>query len=378
MNEADQPESDGSVQVSTLELFSDLVFVFAVTQLTTVLVNDRTWAGVGHVLLLFGVIWWIYGGYVWLTNSVRPDRPLRRLLLLGSMAGFLMMGIAIPHAFSGDGVLFGIGYLVVVLIHAGLFSQAEMASTFGGIVRVAPFNVASAVLLVVAGLTSGAEETALWAVALAVQIVTPFLSRTEGFRIEPGHFVERYGLLVLIVLGESIVAVGVAGKDHPLNAAVVITSVLGLALTAAMWWTYFAGDDERAEEALRATSIEDRPVRALLAYFYAQIPMLLGIVAIAAAIRTSLPHPTAAATASQAWLLAGGAGAFLTGDVWFRAVLGIGRGRWRALAIPVVLAAAFVGAAVSIIVELAVMAATLIAALAAEAMEKRVREAEMV
>jgi low temperature requirement protein LtrA len=303
--------SNEEVRVTSLELFSDLVFVFAITQLTTVLVNDRTWAGVGHVFLIFGMIWWIYGGYIWVTNAVRPDRPLRKLLLLGAMAGVLMMGMAIPGAFHGDGVLFGIGYLIVVLIHTALFTQASVASAFSsGIVRVAPFNLTSAVLLIVAGLLSGPAETALWVVVLAIQILSPFLVRLEGFRIEPSHFVERYGLLVLITLGESIVAVGAGGRNLTLTAAIVVTSVLGLALTASLWWTYFAGDEPKAEQALRETPVDSRPVKALAAFFYAQIPMLLGIVAIAAAIKTALPNPTAVAPPGQAWLLSGGTARF--------------------------------------------------------------------
>jgi low temperature requirement protein LtrA len=282
------------------------------------------------------------------------------------MAGFLMMGLATPHAFHGDGVVFGLGYLLVVLIHTGLFTQAATASTVAGIVRVAPFNLTSALLLIVAGLVSGAAEAALWAVALAIQVLSPLVTRTEGFRIEPSHFVERYGLLVLIVLGESIVAVGAGARNRPLDAAVVVTSVLGLALTAALWWIYFGGDEAQAEAVLRATPIERRPVRALAAFFYAQIPMLLGVVAIAAAVRTALPHPTVAMTQGQAWLLAGGATGFLAGDLWFRATLGIPRGIWRTVAAPVLLATAAVGLTFSAIAQLAALAAVLIASLAAE------------
>jgi low temperature requirement protein LtrA len=375
MAERDQGQDDfqpnAVVRVSSLELFSDLVFVFAVTRLTTVLVNDPTWTGLSHVLLLFGVIWWIYGGYIWLTNAVRPDRPIRKLLLLGAMAGFLIMGLAIPRAFEGDGVVFGIGYLVVVVIHTGLFTQAAGVSRIAGVVRVAPFNLASAVLLIIAGSLSGAAETVLWVVALSIQVVSPFIARTESFRIEPSHFVERYGLLVLIILGESILAVGAGGKNTPLSAALVGTSVLGLALTAALWWAYFEGDLERAEVELRATPVTRRPARALAAFFYAQIPMFLGVVAIAAAIKTSLPQPTAAAAQSQAWLLAGGAAAFLAGDLWFRSVLDIPRGIWRMLATPAALVTAVVGLTFSTAAQLAVLDAMLIAALIAESRGER-------
>lgn len=366
----DELSSEAEVRVGSLELFSDLVFVFAVTQLTTVLVSDATCTGFGHVLLMFGMIWWMYGGYIWLTNAVRPDRPIRQLLLLGAMAGFLMIGLAIPGAFQGDGIVFGLGYLVVVLIHTGLFTQAETAGTFAGIVRVAPFNIVSAVLLIVAGALGGHAETVLWTAALALQILTPFITRTEGYRIEPGHFVERYGLLVLIVLGESIVAVGAGGRRLSLTTTVVTTSVLGLALTAALWWVYFGGDETQAETALRETPDELRPARALAGFFYAQIPMFLGVVAIAAAVKTALPNPTVVATATQAWLLAGGTAGFLAGDMWFRTALGIGRGNWRALAIPLLLATAGVGLTVSIVAQLAALSLVLVITLYVESVRQ--------
>jgi low temperature requirement protein LtrA len=146
----------------------------------------------------------------------------------------------------------------------------------------------------------------------------------------------------------------------------VVTSVFGLAVTAALWWIYFASDEPEAEEALRATPEERRPVLALASFFYAQIPMLLGIVAIAAAIRTALPHPMSVATESQAFLLAGGAAAFLAGDQCFRLALGLSRASWRLLAVPIVLATVAVGMAASIVMQLGLLAAVLIVALAVE------------
>jgi low temperature requirement protein LtrA len=369
-----EAEPDG-VRVSTIELFSDLVFVFAITQLTTVLVHDRGIAGFGRVLLMFGVIWWMYGGYIWLTNAVPPDGPVRRLLLLVAMAGFLMIGLAIPGAFDGDGVVFGLGYLVVVLVHTGLFTQAAQASTFRRIVRVAPVNLTSAVLIIIAGALGGTAEPILWAAALGLQVVSPLLTRTSGFRIQPGHFVERYGLLVLIVLGESVVAVGAGGAAGALDTASVGTSVLGLALTAALWWVYFAGDNDRAEEVLRATPPERRPGRALHAFFYAQIPMLLGVVAIAAGVETILTHPTAAASAHEAWLLGAGTAAYLAGDVWFRVALAIPRSSFRAAAGVVALATVPVGTQGAGVAQLAVLFVVLAGALALELHSVSVRPA---
>jgi low temperature requirement protein LtrA len=355
--------------VLPVELFSDLVFVFAITQLTTVLVEDQTWLGLIHVLLLFGMIWWIYGGYIWLTNAVPPDRLPRQALLLCAMAGFLIMGLAIPHAFSGDGAVFGVGYLIVVLIHTGLFLQAS-GGDLAGIVRVSPFNILCAGLLIVAGFQSPGPEAALWAVALAIQVLPPLLARAEQrFRVEPGHFVERYSLLVLIALGESLLAVGAGGRNRPLSGTVLILSVLGLAVTAALWWAYF-GQDASPEAALEAMPGEWRARRALLGYFYSQIPMMLGIVCVAAAVRTALPHPTASASIARALFLSGGVAGFLIGDLFFRTSLELPRSVWRLAALPLVLALVATGTAGSVMLQIGGVAAVLIAALAAEAVRQ--------
>src|SRR3954454_6136809 len=127
--------ADPQVRVSTLELFFDLVFVFTITQLTTVLVDEPTLRGLAQVALMLGVIWWMYGGYAWLTNSVAPDRATRRTLLLGGMAAFLVLALAVPKAFGDAGVAFGIAYVVVVLIHGGLFSRATSGSVVKAILR---------------------------------------------------------------------------------------------------------------------------------------------------------------------------------------------------------------------------------------------------
>jgi low temperature requirement protein LtrA len=308
---------------------------------------------------------------------VQPDRLIRKLFLLGAMAGFLMMGLAIPRAFHGGGTVFGIGYLIVVLIHTGLFTQATRASNLAGIVRIAPFNLACAVLLIIASFQSRSVETVIWTVALTVQVLPPLLTRVERFSIEPGHFVERYGLLVLIALGESLVAVGAGGRRLPLSTTAVVLSVLGLALTAALWWAYFVGDATDAEEALRTTPEERRPIRALASYFYAQIPMMLGIVCIAAAIKAALPHPASPAPAAPALLLAGGVAGFLTGDLLFRAALGLPRSWPRVICIPLMLATIALGTTVSVEAQLGLVAAVLIVALAIESLQES-RRAERV
>jgi low temperature requirement protein LtrA len=306
-------------KVTTLELFFDLVFVFIVTQLTEVLLHELSPLGLLRTLLIFIVLWWLYGGYAWLTNTVAPTDPGRRLLLLAGMAGFLVVGLATPDAFGKDAVMWGIGYLVLVVVHGGLYIQANRK--FWGVL---PFNLMAAAFVITAGLVSGVAVYVLWVAAALVPIAaTYFLPAPGRFSLRAAHIVERHGLIVLVTLGETIVAIGIGLADQPLTAPLLVTAVLGLALSATLWWAYFVGDDERAEEVLTAADDGRRTQMILLGYFYAHIPLLLGIVVMAAGIKKALGHPWEAMPAASAVALAGGVALFLAGDVAFRRVLGM-------------------------------------------------------
>lgn len=317
---------DAELRVSTIELFFDLVFVFTVTQLTSLLVGDFTrpdgqgFAGQGtlQALLIFGLLWWMYSGYAWLTNTVPPERAARRVLILCGMAGFLIMALAIPHAFSGSGAAFALGYLVIVLVHAGLYLQASAAMA-----RVLPFNLAATALIFAAALTDPPWNYALWAAALVLIWTSPLFIGQKGFPLHAAHIVERHGLLVIIVLGESIVAIGIGATDGHPGAALIGAALLGLALTAAMWWVYFGGGESGPEHALKRAEVVRRTRLILGAYFYAHIPVLLGIVATAAGIKKAVGHDHLALGPAVA--LAGGVTLFLLGDLWFRRTLGLGR-----------------------------------------------------
>ena len=356
-------------RVSTLELFFDLVFVFTITQLTSSLARGVTPAAAGRVLLVFGLLWWMYGGYAWLTNTRTPSLAPERLLLLLGMAGFLVIGLSIPHAFGAngshgrDGLAFGLGYLVVVCVHSGLYLRVNK-----NIWRLLPFNLASPVLVIIAGLTPAPATYALWAAALAIQVLGPVFVRLESrFEIQPAHFVERHGALMIVAFGESVADVGIGAEGRPVDASLVLSATLGLALTAALWWAFFGtGDDDRAEEALTGAPPGSRPGLVLAAYFYAYIPMLLGIVATAAGLRTAIGHPGATLTAGPALALAGGVALFLAGDVAFRHVLGIGTPSFRALGAALALAAWPVAVTIGAGAGIALLTAVVAGALAVE------------
>ncbi|HEY6275869.1 MAG TPA: low temperature requirement protein A [Streptosporangiaceae bacterium] len=366
---AGRPRADGApLRVSTLELFFDLVFAFTLTQLTALLASHLSVTGVAQVLLIFGVLWWMYGGYAWLTNTRTPDRTPERLLLLLGMAGFLVVGLAIPHGFAGEGMgaaggLLGLGYLVVVLVHASLYYRLNR-----NIMRIAPFNVTSALLVILAGVADGPAVYALWAAALAIQVLSPLIASPGGrFEIRPAHFVERHGALIIVALGESVAALGISAARQGATGSLAGAAVLGLALTACLWWVYFGtGDDDRAERAFTAADPARRPGLALSAYFFAHIPMLLGVVAMAAGVKLTLGHPGQPEPVGQALVLSGGVALFLAGDAWFRSTLRLGPPWPRLATAGVALAAAALGATVTIDAQLAVLLAVLVAMLALE------------
>jgi low temperature requirement protein LtrA len=352
--------------VSTLELFFDLVFAFTLTQLAALLVHHFTPAGALEVLLVFGVLWWMYGGYGWLTNTRAPNRTPDRLLLLVGMGGFLICGLAIPHGFgpgdTGSRVALGIGYLIVVLVHATLFYRVNR-----NIVRVAPFNVTAALVVITAGLTDPPVSYLLWTAAVLLQWFSPLITHPAGrFDIRAAHYAERTGALVIVALGESVAAVGIGAAPHGVTFSVALAALLGLALSAALWWTYFgSGDDERAERAMAATSREQRAGLALATY-YAHIPILLGVVTLAAGATLTIGHAGQPHSGGEAVAVAGGAALFLAGTAWLRLALRTGPVRVRFTGAAFALATAVLGETVSVEAQFAVLLAGIVAMLAAE------------
>jgi low temperature requirement protein LtrA len=368
-------EAEPPLRVSTLEIFFDLVFAFTLTQLTSVLAARVSWLTVFQVLLIFGLLWWMYGAYAWLTNSRPPVRTAERIGLLAGMAGFLIVGIAIPAGFGSYGVVLGLGYLLVVVVHAFLYYRVNT-----NIIRVAPFNVASALLIIIAGLLHGsggnASATAylLWVAALAVQLGSPLIVHPAGlFQLRPGHFVERHSALLIVAVGESVAAVGIGaagpvGRRGGVDWTLLAIALLGLVVAAALWWIVFgSGDDARAQQALNLVGDARRPAMALSAFFYGFIPLLLGLVGLAAGILMATMFAGATrSSAGQASVMACGAALFLGGNAAVRWHLRIGSAWLRALAAALALATMAIGVVAGLDVQLAVVALVLVAPLVAE------------
>jgi low temperature requirement protein LtrA len=358
-------------RVTTIELFFDLVFVFTITQLTH-LVGDHAGPGaLAQTLLVLCVTGWMYGGYAWLTNQLPPGGVLHRLLLVAGMTGFLTMALAIPHAFGRDGLAFGLAYLVVVLLHTGVFALASDAGTVRAVARMAPTNVGSALVVVGAGFVDGWLDWVLWPLAIVVAAVPAALRQGRGFSIQPAHFVERHGLIVIVTLGETVVALGAAAQDRALSPSVVAVVALGLLLCVALWWVYFDVDESRAEHALAATPPERRGMVALQAFGGAFVPLLLGIVLFAAGLRLATADAWEPAGAQAGWLLAGGVGLYVAGEAVFRVALGIGPVAGRFAAAGACAACALLAPVVPGAVLVAVLGVVLVVLLVAEARVRR-------
>ncbi|HZQ15414.1 MAG TPA: low temperature requirement protein A [Gaiellaceae bacterium] len=291
MSEPVREATDDEHAVTPLELFFDLVFVFAITQVTSLLGRDPTWHGLIRGALALAAVWWAWTGYAWFTSTLDADEGGVRLAMLAAMATMLGVALALPGAFGDDAVLFGCSFFVVRLLHLVLYAYAGRndRDLFTALLRLAPAELIGASLLVAAGFLAGEGRIAVWIVALLVDYVGPAVVGLHGWRIAPAHFAERYGLIVLIALGESIVAIGV-GAGFALTAGVVADAVLGVVVVAALWWLYFDVAAIFARRALVDASGAAQARLARDAYSYLHLPMVAGIVFFAFGLETTLHH----------------------------------------------------------------------------------------
>jgi low temperature requirement protein LtrA len=364
-----------SARVSTLELFFDLVFVFTITQLTSVLAAGKDLASTAKVLVLLLLIWWMYDGYAWLTNAIETERLRYRLLLICGMASFLVIALATPDAFSGRGLAFGLAYLAVVVLHSGMFVQGTSLSEIRAILKLAPFNLLGAGLVLAGGAVGGSVQWATWtAAALLFWAVTPWLTTVEGFLVSPTHFVERHGLVVIIALGESVVVIGVGAAGLELDVHLVLVALLALALSASLWWTYFS-DERDVEQAMQEAPPRRRNDLALVAFGYWHYGLLLGIVSVAAGLKKAVGAPYDPLDDWIASELASGVALFLACDVGFRRTLGIAGGEVRLAAAVVCVLTIPLGIEVAGVAQVGLLAAIVAGALVLESTEAPALEA---
>ena len=355
--------------MTPLELFFDLVFVLALTQCTALMADDPTWEGLARGILVMGVLWWSWSGYAWLTSVVDPEEGLVRIAIFAAMAAFLVAALAVPGAFNDDAALFAGAYGVVRVAHIGLFVLASRDDP-GLRQAVTWLGTSTAVAvgaLFAASTLDGAAQGAVWAAALTFDMAAPYFFSAEGWRLMPEHFAERFGLIVIIALGESIVAIGVgAGVD--LGAEVVIAAVLGIVVAAALWWLYFdVVAIVAAHRLAKAAPGQEQNSMARDSYGYLHFPMIAGIVLGALGFKKTLGDTDHALKLVPAVALYGGTALYLLAHVAFRLRNVHSLNRHRLLTAVALVALLPVATAIDSLAALALLAAVLIALIAYEA-----------
>jgi low temperature requirement protein LtrA len=326
-----EPPAQREHPVTPLELFFDLVFVFGFTQVTTVLSDNPTWSGLGHGLLILATLWWAWAAYAWLTNTVDPGVGAVWGAMLVAMAAMFVAALAVPDAFGRHGVAFGVAFLIVNVMHLALYALGARGDRdlLAAILRVAPSALAGAALIVAAGFVDGGLKPLLWLAAIGIGLFGPLLGGMSGWRVQPAHFVERHGLIVIIAIGESLIAIGLGERSAGLSTGVIVAAVLGFVVAASFWLAYFDFFPIRAQQLLTDRSGVERIALARDVYTYLHLPMVAGIVLFAFAMKTTLAHVGDDLDTIPALGLCGGPALYLFAYVAIRVRVSrtLGRGR---------------------------------------------------
>jgi low temperature requirement protein LtrA len=306
-------------RVLPLELFFDLVFVLAITQCTALMAHEPTWAGIGKGLLVLGILWWTWIGYAWLTSVVDPEEGVVRLLIIAAMAALLVVSLCVPHVFDDRALLFACAITLVRVEHIALFvlGSRHDPGLRSSVIGLAGSTALGCGLLII-GSFAGSWQPWIWLVALVLDMAGPKFFGLEGWRLVPGHYAERFGLIVLIALGESIVAIGAGSGDH-VDTGIVLGAILGVAVSAGLFWLYF---DVVALVAARrlsnATPGREQNGIARDSFTYLHLPMVAGIVLVALGFKKTLGHVHAHLHVVPATALLGGTALYLLAHVAFR------------------------------------------------------------
>jgi low temperature requirement protein LtrA len=307
-------------RVTPLELFFDLVFVLALTQCTALMSHHPSWSGLVQGLLVLTILWWSWTGYAWLTSVVDPEEGGVRLVMFGAMAALLIVSLCVPEAFGELALVFALAYGAVRVAHIGLFMLAspDDDALRHSVLALAVSTFVAVSLLIIASHFDGVAQGAVWVLAILLDMIGPFLFGSTGWKMVPEHFAERHGLVVIIALGESIVAIGV-GAAGALDLGIGTAGVLGVALTAAMWWTYF--DVVAIIAGRRLADAEPGRVQNEMArdsYSYIHLLMIAGIVMVAFGMKKTIGDSGDHLDTVPAFALLGGLALYLLGHVSFR------------------------------------------------------------
>ncbi len=306
--------------VTPFELFFDLVFVFGFTQVTALMAADPTPRGVLRGMLVLAAVWWAWGAYAWLATTINLEEGSTRIVMIAVMAAMLVAALAAPHAFGGTGALFASAYLVVRLLHLVLYAVAARGQPelLASVLKLTPTAVAGPLLILAASFLDSGLREAVWIVALVIDFAGPALQDSGGWKLSPGHFSERHGLILIVALGESVVALGVSAGNLDLNVRTITAATLGILVVTTMWWTYFDVVAIVAARRLAEATGAEQAAIARDSYSYLHLPMVAAVMLFAVGVKKALPHAHDPLDWTPAATLCGGVSLYLIAHVLFR------------------------------------------------------------
>ena len=307
-------------RVKPLELFFDLVFVIGFTQCTALMTAQPDWAGIGHGMLVLAMLWWAWVCYAWLTSLIEPEEGSVRIVIFAAMACLLIVALAVPEAFGDRALTFAVAYGAVRLGHIALYLMVSLHKP-GLRHWVLSFAISTAIvigLLVGASFVNPGLQAALWAMAILLDWGGAAVFGVTEWKLVPEHFAERHNLVIILALGESIVALGLAATIE-LTGPVILAAVLGIGLASALWWIYFDVVALVTERRLvQATKGREQNALARDSYSYLHFPMVAGIVLAALGLEATLAHVDEPLDAVHAFALLGGTAIYLLAHVAMR------------------------------------------------------------
>ena len=320
-------------KTSYLELFFDLVFVFAFTQVTALILEDTSPRGFARAALVLAMVWWAWSAYAWMTNAIDVENAVTRLIIFAAMVAGFFMALAVPDAFQDEAAWFAVAYFAVRVLQPALYlwGVRDEPETFRVLLRLTPWFVIAAFVALVGGFVDPDYRAWVWVASLVIDVIGTLTAARGDWHVSPSHFAERFALIVIIALGESIVAIGVGTSHLTRDATYAISVVVAFAGVAALWWAYFDFTAVAAERSLRRASGRDRSALARDIFTYFHYPLVLGVILYAVAAKKTLEHPRDPLSTAGRWALGLGIALFLVGFALMRFRV-IRRVAWERLA----------------------------------------------
>lgn len=306
-------EAEEERKTSYIELFFDLVFVFAFTQVTALILEDTSVEGFLRSALVLAMVWWAWSAYAWMTDAIDVENSVTRLIMFAAMAAGFFMALSVPDAFQDEAAWFAVAYFVARVLHTTLYAWGvrQDPGYLAAVIRLAPWFLVAALVALIGGFVDPDYRAWIWLASLAIDAVGTLTVGRREWRISPSHFAERFALIVIIALGESIVAIGIGTSNLERDTTYALSVVVAFAGVAALWWAYFDFTAIAAERSLRRASAAARVPLARDVFTFFHYPIVLGIILYAVAAKKTLEHPVDPLSDAGRWSLGLGVAMFL-------------------------------------------------------------------